>query len=64
MKKIINFLGRGTALPQTPAPRRLRRLDSRVIGARPATPQCSSCVDAHAESMVTVRSLLFGHNLA
>ena len=27
-------------------PRRLRRLDSRVFGARPATPQCSSGVDA------------------
>jgi len=32
-EKIINFLGRGPH-----PPRRLRRLDSRVFGARPATP--------------------------
>ena len=37
-EKFINFLRRGTAPPQAPAPRRLRRLDSRVFGARPATP--------------------------
>jgi len=37
MKKFKNFLGRGTA-PETPPPCRLRRLDSRVFGARPATP--------------------------
>ena len=36
--KIINFRGRVTAPPQTPPSRRLRRLDSRVFGARPATP--------------------------
>ena len=29
-------MGRGTAPPQTPPSRRLRRLDSRVFGARPA----------------------------
>ena len=33
-EKIINILWRGTAPPQTPPP----RLDSRVFGARPATP--------------------------
>ena len=37
-EKFINFLGRGTAPPQTRPSRRLRRLDSRVFGARPATP--------------------------
>jgi len=35
-------------LPRPYPPRRLLRLDSRVFGARPATPQCSSGVDAHA----------------
>jgi len=48
IEKFINFLGRCTAPPQTPPLRCLRRLDSRVFGARPATPQCSSGVDAHA----------------
>ena len=37
-EKFINFLGRGTASPHTLPPRRLRRLDSRVFGARPSTP--------------------------
>jgi len=37
-EKFINFLGRSTAPLQTPPPRRLRRLDSRVFGTRPATP--------------------------
>ena len=37
-EKFINFLGRGIAPPQTHPSRRLRRLDSRVFGARPATP--------------------------
>ena len=47
-EKFINFQGSGTAPPQTTPPRRLRRLDSRVFGAWPATPpQCSSGVDAH-----------------
>jgi len=48
-EKCINFLGRGTTAPQTSPPRRsysLRRFDSRVFGAQPATPQCSSGVDA------------------
>jgi len=34
-----------------PTPRRLRRLDFRVFGARPATPQCFSGVDAHAHAL-------------
>jgi len=38
IEKFINFLGRGAAPPQTPPLRCLRRLDSRVFGARPATP--------------------------
>jgi len=37
-EKFINFLGRGTAPSQNPTPRRLRRLDSSIFGARPATP--------------------------
>jgi len=37
-EKFVNFLERGTAPPQTTPPRRIRRLDSRVFGARPATP--------------------------
>ena len=47
-EKYIHFLGRGTAPPQISPPRRLRLLDFRVFGARPATPpQCPSGVDAH-----------------
>ena len=46
-EKFINFLGRGTAPPQTPPPRRLRRLDSRVFVARPATPDVPVALDAH-----------------
>jgi len=51
MKKIINFLPR----PHPPRRRRLRRLDSRVFGARPATPQCSSGVDAHVTDAIFYR---------
>jgi len=57
-EKFVNLLGKGTAPSQTPPPRRLRRLDSRVFGARPATPlnvpvaltplagnqHCASCI--------------------
>ena len=48
-EKFINFLGRGTAPPQThPLAAYIRRLDSLVFVARPARPpQCSSGVDAH-----------------
>ena len=44
--KIHKFSGKGHSLSPDPPPRRLRRLDCRVFGARPATPQCSSGVDA------------------
>ena len=40
-EKFIYFPGRA------PPPRHVRRLDSRVFGARPATPQCSNGVDVH-----------------
>jgi len=37
-------------------PHRLWHLDSRVFGARPATPQCFSGVDAHARRPITVHN--------
>ena len=52
-EKFINFLGRGTAPPQTHLLRRLRRLDSRVFGARPATPN----VPVALTPMVDVRGV-------
>jgi len=53
-EKFINFLGRGTAPPQThPLAAYIRRLDSLVFVARPARPpQCSSGVDAHGVVVV------------
>jgi len=52
-EKFINFLRRGTAPPQTHLLRRVRRLDSRVFGARPATPH----VPVALTPMVDVRGV-------